>query len=350
VLVMSVEHWRSRPCRWRLTAVVGLAVIFMAACGGGGGAAVEQRSTATGTILFFRQVSAGASEYALFRVGVRSGACSRVRVLGSSYAALLSPNGRYVGFAEPSTRILDTRNGSSTLLAGAPAGWFTWSRNSESVAFVAAGRPHIVNTRGVTTNRFASAPGGAWSPDGRQVAFTRTTGDGRAGTLKTVLVIAPSSNLNAGEVVYDEPNSYGFSPAAAWAPDSQTVYYRAEDETIALDTATGHQRRVHKGYVGGTWSPDNQRILFTTGGPWGVEDVFVMNNDGSNRRRLTTTRPPERGVPQHGSVGLGWSPDGAWIVVGRKFELAVMRADGSHKRTLCRFPVGVAPFGASWNH
>jgi Tol biopolymer transport system component len=81
------------------------------------------------------------------------------------------------------------------------------------------------------------------------------------------------------------------------------------------------------------WSRDGRRIAFDVYRPSrrlgrygiGPADVFVMNADGSDVRRLTTD-----GISSHPD----WSPDGRKILFDRGDGLAVMNADGTDRHTL----------------
>src|SRR5262249_13150527 len=91
------------------------------------------------------------------------------------------------------------------------------------------------------------------------------------------------------------------------------------------------------------WSPDGTRIVYALGDDV-HGDVWVMNADGTDRRRLT-----------HLSAGAGfpdtplWSPDGGRIPFLLPASLHVVNADGSRDRVLARFPSGVLPSSPAWS-
>jgi TolB protein len=110
-------------------------------------------------------------------------------------------------------------------------------------------------------------------------------------------------------------------------------------------------------------SPDGRKIVFTSLKD-GDLDIYTMNVDGTDVRRLTTTEGYDGGP--------WWSPDGtkivyrAWhyapedtaglrtyrellaqrLVRPNRMELFVMNADGSGQRQITR--LGGANFGPSW--
>jgi len=101
-----------------------------------------------------------------------------------------------------------------------------------------------------------------------------------------------------------------------------------------------------------SWSPDGARIAFTSM-RGGHRNVWVMNSDGRELRRLTDALPGAPNVGSGGSAGdAAWSPDGTQLVYGvtanNKTSLWVMRADGSHKRPLTLALDGNA-YDPSWS-
>lgn len=137
-----------------------------------------------------------------------------------------------------------------------------------------------------------------------------------------------------------------------WSPDGRQIAYISRDgnqDIFVMDvdgsnvvnltnTAPQHERDF-------SWSPNGRQIVFTRYHALSIkefnQEIYVMNADGSAQRALTDT-PDE-----HESAPL-WSPDGAQIAFwstgqigegpdSRWWQLNVMRADGSARRTLATF-------------
>jgi TolB protein len=97
---------------------------------------------------------------------------------------------------------------------------------------------------------------------------------------------------------------------------------------------SGRSRRLlARGAEQPAWSPNRRRIAFAGGGILGREGIWVMNADGSARRRLTT---------RAGDGDPTWSPDGRRIAyrksVSGGFDLWVVPAAGGKARSLLRTP------------
>jgi len=104
------------------------------------------------------------------------------------------------------------------------------------------------------------------------------------------------------------------------------------------------------------WSPDGTKIAFVRhSGPNNHGEIFVMNADGSDQRRLTL-------VNQHrNDRSPTWSPDGTKIAFSNQIypgaNLYIMNADGSEQRAIqggiyypAWSPDGLKMAGSSWNN
>jgi Tol biopolymer transport system component len=123
---------------------------------------------------------------------------------------------------------------------------------------------------------------------------------------------------------------------AAWSPVNNQIVHRAcvggRCGLWLIDADSndpGARNRITTGGSDGqpAWSPDGKRVAYISQEDGNFE-IYVVNQDGSNKLRLTTN-PSSDGLPV-------WSPDGAWIAFrsdrGGSWAIYVMRADGSDVR------------------
>jgi Tol biopolymer transport system component/DNA-binding winged helix-turn-helix (wHTH) protein len=122
---------------------------------------------------------------------------------------------------------------------------------------------------------------GRWSPDGKKVVFVKE-GDGKT------LYLADSNGGNEIVLPFIGGNM-------DWSPDgSKFVYQSSKDEkgnyhVFLYTLATGQSVRLTNGNFGSadpSFSPDGKQIAFTSFRDGNV-DIYVMNADGSNVRRVT---------------------------------------------------------------
>jgi serine/threonine protein kinase/Tol biopolymer transport system component/tetratricopeptide (TPR) repeat protein len=82
-------------------------------------------------------------------------------------------------------------------------------------------------------------------------------------------------------------------------------------------------------------SPDKSQVLFVSNRE-GNSEIYVMNFDGTNQRRITNNKTEE--------ILANWSPDGRRIVfesssqIGVESDIWIMDADGSNQQNLTNFP------------
>jgi TolB protein len=79
------------------------------------------------------------------------------------------------------------------------------------------------------------------------------------------------------------------------------------------------------------WSPDGTRIAFLTEQPFGTQpDLWVMDADGSGKRRITDDAAYENGIT--------WTPDGARIAFEKDGDIWTVAPDGTGPRNLTGTP------------
>ena len=150
----------------------------------------------------------------------------------------------------------------------------------------------------------------------------------------------------------------------ALSPDRTKVAFHGGDaldmfswEIFVLDLVTGEEtqltnNRVIDGHP--DWSPDGSRLVFGTfsdagGNPAGAADIVVVSLDGSSFTRLTDT-PWEDNDPE-------WSPDGTKIAFKStrltqehaREEIFVMNADGSQVQRLTTTSAWQSDHDPSWS-
>jgi Tol biopolymer transport system component len=166
---------------------------------------------------------------------------------------------------------------------------------------------------------------GAWSPDGRTIAFNSD----RLGEMNLWLREVPGGaerQLTSGPGGDYQPN---------WAPDGRTIaFFSARNgnaDIWAVQVADGRLTRLTQDVatdINPFYSPDGRRIAFLSDRN-GRQEVWVMNADGSDQRRLTSS-----GASGH---FLRWTRDGRSVVyrtdVGGQLQIfRVSVADGTITR------------------
>jgi TolB protein len=174
--------------------------------------------------------------------------------------------------------------------------------------------------------------------------------------LVAVLLVTPAFTFGIGDrllsLIQSKPDAIEVQ-APAWSPDGRTIVFVSwrdgNGEVYAMDADGSSPRNLTRNPakdVRPAWSPDGHSIAFVSRrgpssrckpgpGRCGLDrqsEIYVMNADGSRKRKLTRDRAFDDSPT--------WSPDGRRIAFLRGFgsraRLYVVNADGSGLRKLMK--------------
>jgi Tol biopolymer transport system component len=219
----------------------------------------------------------------------------------------------------------------------------TWSPDGQQIAFtslrdgdyeiyVMDADPSTDDAINISNNSSSDDRGPAWSPDGKKMAFASDRDDDY-----DIYVMDTDPSTNDAIKLTNNNTAYDSEPA--WSPDDQHIaYFRDRDGDLSTgldrgiyvmdtDPSTDDTTRIAKtgSLHGPDWSPGGRKIACSCGGR-----IVVMNIDGSGRQRLPWGNEPV------------WSPNGRKIAFWRTVpagefyndEIFVMNKDGSNMKRL----------------
>jgi dipeptidyl aminopeptidase/acylaminoacyl peptidase len=198
--------------------------------------------------------------------------------------AALSPNGRYVAvIAVPALRGDGSPKAHALITV-------------QVVPTTGTARPRLVST-GLQASQLA------WSPDSQSLAFTADSGHRQV----TIFVARPGSGAQPVQITHQVGPGYDNGPS--WSPDGRGIAFTRVTlawHSMLVGVATQKTRplpagKEHRVY-GPLWQPHGSLIAV-----YGHQTVLTTATS-------TDLTPLARSLP-YGSVPLGWSPDGRYLLL-----------------------------------
>ena len=136
-----------------------------------------------------------------------------------------------------------------------------------------------------------------------------------------------------------------------FASNRDGVFGPQGQDLYVMDADGSNVRRLTHGAAASApcWSPDGKKIAFESylHAPETVNEIYVIDADGANMKRLTDT------PSMWGSRSPSWSPDGKKIIFAsdriRPGKIFVMDADGKNPEVLVDLTPGWNWFRSSWS-
>jgi Tol biopolymer transport system component len=209
--------------------------------------------------------------------------------------------------------------------------WQTWTANPD------LGHQHRITT-GAYDNAFAT-----WSPDGRRLVFESNRNDPDQVADPFINDVFTMDADGSHQVKLTD--SVGFSGEPAWSPDGRLIVFSADrgiarQEIYVMDADGTGRRRVTTlvdptGWQGSArFSPDGRKLVYTdirNGGDKSA--LFTINLDGTGVLQVTPWGA--------GPGDADWSPDGRRLVFETLFQhpgngpsVSVVDADSKHLKDL----------------
>jgi TolB protein len=163
----------------------------------------------------------------------------------------------------------------------------------------------------------------AWSPDGRELAFTSNR-DGR-----THVFVMNADGTGTRRVT----NTQHSDEHPSWSSDGRWIVFAREGALYRVRATGGVAKRVGSGLGAAAdpaYSPDGKLIAYDYRRPgYSIKEIYVMNADGAGVRKVTDLRAV--------STYPAWSPDGTTLafqssVSGGKNEIYTVPAAGGQPK------------------
>jgi Tol biopolymer transport system component len=213
----------------------------------------------------------------------------------------------------------------------------TWSPDGKRVAFTRFGQIFLIDANGKNERRLTRRQPGlhwpasfpAWSRDGTQIAF--------GGTRNLFTVSVAEAKLTP---LTRSQHSWSGNVTPAYSPDGRTIAFsRTTDafnsDIFLMDADGSRLRRLTRSQgthdklgeeMTPAWSPDGHTLVFSSNRDGNLE-LYAIDRSGRNERRLTSTPRLDEENPR-------FSRDGRRLLYVANGRVLTSNADGSRVRVL----------------
>jgi TolB protein len=231
----------------------------------------------------------------------------------------------------------------------------SWSPDGKQIAFTRYRDPRgvwVINADGSGARlvfAWSQARWTSWSPDGSLILFTRVHGGTGEQTrcfhgfcfTRPAEIHWRLGTVNENNGSFNEPPSPLLSLSPYWSPGGDRLVY-AGDHGLAVQNVDGsnvYNISNDADDIDPVWSPagtNPARVVFTRRqhDHW---ELYAVDASGANLVRLTDTPLHPDGTAAS-SVAAAWSPDGRYIAFYTdrtgKWEIWIMKADGSGQQPM----------------
>lgn len=299
-----------------------------------------------------------------FTTATSSGSAARVRVTGQVRVAILAlsqtqnidetwqmvqENGKWKWCGQVGASLPSAPSTVASVPSARPtvpdSGSSSSAKTKGQIAYrsALAGGISVMNIDGSNQRQLTDSDDGwpKWSPDGRLIAFTR-----RDGNTQIYLMNADGTNLRR------LTNTQTSEGSPSWSPDGRFIAFTSDrndpnpgkcspkciSEIYVMNADGTNSRKLTNSLsfsASPAWSPDGRLIAFWSNRDRDIFDIYLINADGTNMRRLTQSTGD--------SVYPTWSPDGRYIAFvlsprDGNDQIYVMNADGTSPRKLTNNP------------
>jgi Tol biopolymer transport system component len=186
----------------------------------------------------------------------------------------------------------------------------------------------------------------AWSPDGKQLAFTSVRNH------KREIWIVDSAGKN------ERLLTGGFLPS--WSPDGRKMVITRFDAkkmrhiwVIGVDGKGERQLTKEGSSHCPVWSPKGDKIAYWSGNARGFGQVWVMNSGGTQQRALTKLQKNSYTPKGSSSNAPAWSCNGRiayWSGIEHRYgQIWTMNPDGRDKKQLTDQPAPITSDNPTWS-